>query len=107
MLKKVLLSVAVAAAFTACSKNETISTNSNPEGLSHISFSPSVPKATRGTITNKETMEKDANGFYVVAYGDGALLLQPSVGPNTRRSKSADNETRKGFFLDKNYSWPS
>lgn len=89
MLKKVLLSVAVAAAFTACSKNETISTNSNPEGLSHISFSPSVPKATRGTITNKETMEKDANGFYVVAYGDGAFYF------NRQLAKYAEKANRR------------
>ena len=106
MLKKVLLSVAVAAAFTACSKNETISTNSNPEGLSHISFSPSVPKATRGTITNKETMEKDANGFYVVAYGDGAFYFNRQLAKYAEK-QIGDNETRKGFFLDKNYSWPS
>ena len=75
MFKKVLLSIAVAGALTACSKNETISTNPNPEGLDYISFSPSVPKAPRGGITDKNTMEKDANGFYVVAYGDGAFYF--------------------------------
>lgn len=105
MFKKVLLSIAVAAAFTACSKNETISTNSNPEGLNHISFSPSVPKATRGTVTNKETMEKDANGFYVVAYGDGAFYFNRQLAkPDTREINGTE---QTGFFLAKNYSWPS
>lgn len=105
MFKKVLLSIAVAGALTACSKNETISTNPNPEGLDYISFSPSVPKATRGGITDKNTMEKDANGFYVVAYGDGAFYFNRQLAkPGTKVIKETE---QTGFFLDKNYSWPS
>lgn len=109
MFKKVLLSITIAAAFTACSKNETISTNSNPKGLSYISFSPSIPKATRGGITNQETMKKDLTGFYVVAYGDGAFYFNRQLAKYAEKQVGDGDEIqiRKGFFLNKNYSWPS
>lgn len=106
MFKKILLSVLAAAAMAACSKEEIKNVNSNPEGIDCITVSPVVPKATRGTNTTISALQGDANGFYVVAYGNNAFYFN-----RTKAIYSASGQEgiadQPGFFLEKNYAWPS
>lgn len=62
-----------AAAMTACSQVETTSVNPDPEGTGYITFSPVVPKATRGTVTKIDQLKNQ--GFYVVAYGENSFYF--------------------------------
>ena len=102
MLKKTLLSVLAAAAMTACSQVETTSINPNPEGTGYISFSPVVPKATRGTVTKIDQLKE--SGFYVVAYGENSFYFNRLL---AEYKDAADDNKGAGFYLPGKYSWPS
>lgn len=100
MLKKTLLSVLAVAAVTACSKDEITTVNPNPEGSTILSFSPVVPKATRGTVTKIDGLQ--ANGFYVVAFGSNDFYFNRLMA-----TYKADGEKGPGYYLNGKYSWPS
>ena len=92
MLKKTLLSIMAAAAMTACSQVETTSVNPDPEGTGYITFSPVVPKATRGTVTKIDQLKNQ--GFYVVAYGENSfyfnrLLAEYKRLPTTTKARDS------------------
>lgn len=101
MLKKTLLSVLAAAAMTACSQVETTSVNPDPEGTGYITFSPVVPKATRGTVTKIDQLNNQ--GFYVVAYGANSFYFNRLLA----EYKEAADDKGPGFYLPGKYSWPS
>lgn len=109
MFKKILLSVLAAAAMTACSKEEIKNVNSNPEGIDCITVSPVVPKATRGTNTTINALQGDANGFYVVAYGNNAFYFNrtKAIYSESGPEDITGQPSQPGFFLEKNYAWPS
>lgn len=102
MLKKTLMTVLAAAAVTACSQVETTSFNPNSEGTDLISFSPVVPKATRGTATTIAGLQD--NGFYVVAYGNNSFYFNRQIAAYYADGK---DENGPGFYLPEKYSWPS
>ena len=106
MLKKTLLSILTVAVVTACSKDEIKTVNSNPEGATSILFSPVVPLATRGTNTAISALQNDANGFYVVAYGNNAFYFNRTKAIYSASGKEGITD-QEGFFLEKNYAWPS
>lgn len=106
MFKKVLLSVFAFSAITACSVDEIERENVNPNGENYITVSPIVPKATRGVLTTPDILQNDANGFYVVSYGNNAFYFN--------RTKAIYSATGKdgiasspGYFLEDDYAWPS
>lgn len=98
MLKKTLLSVLAAAAMTACSQVETTSVNPDPEGTGYITFSPVVPKATRGTVTKIDQLNNQ--GFYVVAYGANSFYFNRLLA----EYKEAADDKGPGFYLPGKYS---
>lgn len=98
MFKKFVLPAVALAAITSCSSDEVLNTNSNPDGQDYISFNTVVGNNSRGTETNLDNL-KDANGFYVVAYGDNSLYFH--------RSAAKFNKEKSGWFLNDNYYWPS
>ncbi|MDD7040125.1 MAG: fimbrillin family protein, partial [Alistipes senegalensis] len=102
MLKKTLLSIMAAAAMTACSQVETTSVNPDPEGTGYITFSPVVPKATRGTVTKIDQLKNQ--GFYVVAYGENSFYFNRLL---AEYKEAADDNKGAGFYLPGKYSWPS
>lgn len=101
MLKKFFLPAMALVAVTSCTGDEVLNTNSNPEGLDYISFNTVVGNNSRVTETVKNTLETDTKGFYVVAYGDNSLYFNRSA------AKYKTVDTKTGWFLDKDYYWPS
>ena len=101
MLKKTLMTVLAAAAVTACSQVETTSFNPNSEGTDLISFSPVVPKATRGTATTIAGLQD--NGFYVVAYGNNSFYFNRQIAAYYADGK---DENGPGFYLPENTRGP-
>mgnify|MGYP000058265186 FL=1 len=99
MLKKTLLSIMAAAAMTACSQVETTSVNPDPEGTGYITFSPVVPKATRGTVTKIDQLKNQ--GFYVVAYGENSFYFNRLL---AEYKEAADDNKGAGFYLPGKYS---
>lgn len=107
MLKKNLLIVLSIAAVTACSKDEIKNVNSNPNGANCITVSPVVPKASvRGTNATISVLNQDPNGFYVVAYGNNAFYFNRTKAIYSANGKEGIT-TQEGFFLEKNYAWPT
>ncbi len=96
-----------AAAMTACSQVETTSVNPDPEGTGYITFSPVVPKATRGTVTKIDQLKVTKidqlknQGFYVVAYGENSFYFNRLL---AEYKEAADDNKGAGFYLPGKYS---
>ncbi|MEI3555006.1 MAG: fimbrillin family protein [Alistipes senegalensis] len=102
MLKKKLLSIMAAAAMTACSQVETTSVNPDPEGTGYITFSPVVPKATRGTVTKIDQLKtKVSTSSPTVKTASISTVCWLNI------KEAADDNKGAGFYLPGKYSWPS
>lgn len=106
MFKKFVLPAVALAAITSCSSDEVLNTNSNPDGQDYISFNTVVGNNSRVTETEINTIKTDANGFYVVAYGDNSLYFNRSAA-KYHAATTGDNAKSEGYYLDENYYWPS
>lgn len=106
MFKKFVLPAVALAAITSCSSDEVLNTNSNPDGQDYISFNTVVGNNSRVTETQKSTLEEDANGFYVVAYGSKSLYFHRSAA-KYNAGTTGENAKAPGFYLDTDYYWPN